>query len=248
MRVRHLLVMAALLLVAPAAAMTTAGTRSRRRPRRRRTPVARRLRPAARRSRSACSATARGRRRSSATNLCPGFLDYIDLVNTTKGGVDSHPIEVIDIDHAYEVPKAVAGYEQMQQKGVVAVLCYGTPIAVGLNELVTRDKIAVPHAGLRHRPGRRSAKLPVPVPGGRELLLAGRRRGRLRADARRRPTKPKIAYLYYDNPAGQEPLPVLEELADAGKLRAARRSRCPPPASTWPRRSPTSPSATRPTS
>src|SRR4051812_11630040 len=46
-------------------------------------------------------------------NLCPGFLDYIDYVNTQKGGVDGHPISVIDVDHGYQVPPAVANYQQM---------------------------------------------------------------------------------------------------------------------------------------
>ena len=39
------------------------------------------------------------------TVLCPGFHDYIALVNS-KGGVEGHPIKALEIDHEYKVPPA----------------------------------------------------------------------------------------------------------------------------------------------
>ena len=150
-------------------------------------------------------------------NLCPGFLDYVRLVNTRKGGVDGHPIEVVDIDHAYEVPKAVAAYEQMKQQGVVAILCYGTPIAVGLNESITRDKIPCLTPGFGIAQASDSSKYPFqfPVAASYYSQAAAAAEYAVKQTGK---TKPKIAYLYYDNPAGKEPLAVLEKLAGDGKF------------------------------
>lgn len=150
-------------------------------------------------------------------NMCPGFLDYVQLVNTRKGGVDGHPIEVVDLDHAYEVPKAVAAYEQMKQQGVVAIFCYGTPIAVGLNEAITRDKIPCLTPGFGIAQASDSSKYPFQFPVAASYYSQGAAAAEY-AVKQSGKTKPKIAYLYYDNPAGKEPLAVLEKLAGDGKF------------------------------
>ena len=36
--------------------------------------------------------------------LCPGYHDYIALVNS-KGGIEGFKIRVIEIDHEYKVPR-----------------------------------------------------------------------------------------------------------------------------------------------
>ncbi len=41
------------------------------------------------------------------TVLCPGFHDYIALVNS-KGGVEGHKIKALEIDHEYKPPRASA--------------------------------------------------------------------------------------------------------------------------------------------
>jgi branched-chain amino acid transport system substrate-binding protein len=150
-------------------------------------------------------------------NLCPGFTDYMDVVNSTKGGVDGHPIEVVDIDHGYQVPAAVANYPQMKQKGVVAILCYGTPIAVGLNELITQDKTPCLTPGFGIAQAGDPAKYPYqfPVAASYYSQAAAAMDYALNHAAG---SKPKIAYLYYDNPAGKEPMAVLDKLASGGKF------------------------------
>jgi hypothetical protein len=57
---------------------------------------------------------------------CPGFHDYIALVNS-RGGVDGHRIKALEIDHEYKVPPAVESYERFKREGVVSVAVYGTP-------------------------------------------------------------------------------------------------------------------------
>jgi branched-chain amino acid transport system substrate-binding protein len=146
-------------------------------------------------------------------NLCPGFHDYIELVNTTQGGVEGHPIEVIDIDHAYEVPKGVAAYEQMREQGSVGVLCFGTAVAIALNENVNRDEIPCLTPGF----GIAQAGDPTAYPYQFPIAASYLSQGAAAVDyalAHTDAENPKIAYLYYDNPSGQEPVPVLEALAE----------------------------------
>ena len=146
-------------------------------------------------------------------NLCPGFADYIDLVNTTQGGVDGHPIEVIDIDHAYEVPKGVAAYDQMREQGAVAVFCFGTAVALALNDAVNRDEVPCLTPGFGIAEAGDPSAYPYQFPIVASYLSQGAAAVEYaleNTDAER----PKIAYLYYDNPSGQEPVPILEALAE----------------------------------
>src|SRR6202158_5011621 len=60
------------------------------------------------------------------TVLCPGFHDYIALVNS-KGGVEGRKINALEVDHEYKVPPAVESYERFKQEGAVSIAVYGTP-------------------------------------------------------------------------------------------------------------------------
>ena len=146
------------------------------------------------------------------TNLCPGFLDYVKLLNDFKGGVDNHPIVVDEEDNAYEVPKSVTAYEKMHSDGVVALLCYGTPIALGLNDAITRDKVPCLTPGFGIAQAGDPAKYPYQFPVAASYYSQGAAAVSYALD-HTTAKNPKIAYLYYDNPAGQEPLPVLRALA-----------------------------------
>src|SRR5262245_38231693 len=48
------------------------------------------------------------------TVLCPGFHDYIALVNS-KGGIEGHKIKAMEVDHEYKVPESVEAYERFKQ-------------------------------------------------------------------------------------------------------------------------------------
>src|ERR1700751_5383695 len=74
------------------------------------------------------------------TVLCPGFHDYIALVNS-KGGVDGHQIKAIEIDHEYKVPPAVESYERFKKDGAVSMAVYGTPQIYALAAKLTEDRI-----------------------------------------------------------------------------------------------------------
>jgi len=146
-------------------------------------------------------------------NLCPGYHDYIELVNR-KGGVEGYKIHAIEIDHEYKVPQAVEAYERHKKEGAVLISLYGTPQTQALNQKLTEDKIPGTSPGFGISASADGARYPFLFPIAATYWsqataavkfvkdqLGGNLKGK------------KIAYLFYDNPAGREPIPVLEELS-----------------------------------
>src|SRR5207245_18333 len=74
------------------------------------------------------------------TVLCPGFHDYIALINS-KGGVEGHKIKALEIDHEYKVPPGVESYERHKKEGAVTIAVYGTPHIYALAAKLTEDRI-----------------------------------------------------------------------------------------------------------
>ncbi len=143
--------------------------------------------------------------------LCPGYHDYIGLVNS-KGGVEGHKIRALEIDHEYKVPPAVEAYERFKKEGAVLVGLYGTPHTQALTRKLTEDKIPGTSPGFGSAAAADGKSYPYIFPiaatywsqATAAVKFAGDKLGGLKGK--------KIAYLYYDNPAGREPLPVFEAL------------------------------------
>jgi branched-chain amino acid transport system substrate-binding protein len=146
-------------------------------------------------------------------NLCPGYHDYVALVNS-KGGVEGHKIRAVEIDHEYKVPQGMEAYERHKKEGAVLIGIYGTPHTQALTQKLTEDKIPGTSPGFGTSAAADGNKYPYIFPIAAsywsqaavgvkfaKTQLAGSLKGK------------KIAYLYYDNPAGREPLPILEDLA-----------------------------------
>ena len=145
--------------------------------------------------------------------LCPGYHDYIALVNS-KGGVGGAKIRAMEIDHEYKVPPAVESYERHKKEGAVLISLYGTPQTQALTQRLTEDKIAGTSPGFGTAAAANGDKYPYifPIAASYWSQAAGAVqfvKDRLGKDLKGK----KIAYLYFDNPAGREPLPVLEALA-----------------------------------
>src|SRR6266478_1444863 len=56
--------------------------------------------------------------------LCPGYHDYIGLLNS-KGGVEGYKIRVVEIDHEYKVPPAMEAHERFKLEGAILESLYG---------------------------------------------------------------------------------------------------------------------------
>jgi branched-chain amino acid transport system substrate-binding protein len=147
------------------------------------------------------------------TILCPGKHDYIALVNS-KGGVEGHKIKALEVDHEYKVPPGVESYERHKKEGAVSIDVYGTPHIYALAAKLTEDRIPGTSPGFGSAAAADGIRYPYIFPiaatywsqGAAAVdfvkkQLGGNLKGK------------KIAYIFYDNPAGREPIEVLQDLA-----------------------------------
>jgi branched-chain amino acid transport system substrate-binding protein len=147
------------------------------------------------------------------TVLCPGFHDYIALVNS-KGGVEGHKIKALEIDHEYKVPPGVEAYERHKKEGAVTMAIYGTPHIYALAAKLTEDRIPGTSPGFGSAAAADGQRYPYIFPIAAtywsqatasvdfaKKQLGGSLKGK------------KIAFIFFDNPAGREPIEVIEDLA-----------------------------------
>lgn len=145
--------------------------------------------------------------------LCPGYHDYIALLNS-KGGIEGYKIKVLEIDNEYKVPAAMEAHERFKKEGAVLEGIYGTPQTAALTKKLEEDKILGTSPGFGTAAATDGKRYPYIFPiaasywsqGAAAVAFAKRELGGSLKDK-------KIAYVFYDNPAGKEPLVILEDLA-----------------------------------
>lgn len=143
--------------------------------------------------------------------ICPGVADYIALVNR-KGGVLGHKLEYTTFDHAYMVPRAVENYENLKRQGVVTVFTYGVPILYGLTSRYMEDRIPSFNSGTGRSDAIDGEIWTYIFPGTSSYWSqAGAAFKYIKDSGARKGAK--IAFLFYDNPAGREGLPMVEAIA-----------------------------------
>src|SRR5271168_2304524 len=144
--------------------------------------------------------------------ICPAQQDYVSLINS-KGGIEGYKINYNELDNEYKVPPAVEEYERQKGDGAVSFMLYGTPQTQALNQKLAEDKIPGTSPGFGISASADGARFPYLFPVAATYWSQGaaavqfikdKSGGSLRGK--------KIAYVYYDNPAGHEPLPILEDL------------------------------------
>jgi branched-chain amino acid transport system substrate-binding protein len=148
------------------------------------------------------------------TVLCPGFHDYVALVNS-KGGVEGHPIKALEIDHEYKVPPGVEAYERHKKEGAVTMAIYGTPHIYALAAKLTEDRIPGTSPGFGSAAAADGTRYPYIFP----IAATYWSQGAAAVDFAKKQLGgslkgKKIAYLFYDNPAGREPIDVLADIAE----------------------------------
>jgi branched-chain amino acid transport system substrate-binding protein len=144
--------------------------------------------------------------------LCPAVQDYINLINS-KGGVEGFKIKAPEIDNEYKVPPSVEAYERQKQDGAVSMMLYGTPQVQALNQKLEEDKLPSTSPGFGISASADGGRFPYLFPIAATYWsqaaaaiqftkekLGGSLKGK------------KIAYVFYDNPAGREAMPILEDL------------------------------------
>ena len=144
--------------------------------------------------------------------LCTGFHDYIKLFNKNGGLPGGHTIRVLEIDHGYEVPRGVEAYARFKTEGVMSVALYGTPHTKALTKSLHDDHILGTSAGFGDAAAANGTKFPYLFPMAATYWSQAATGVKFVMDRWDKSRKPKIAYIFYDNPAGREPLPILETL------------------------------------
>ncbi|MGH7210486.1 MAG: ABC transporter substrate-binding protein, partial [Acetobacteraceae bacterium] len=144
--------------------------------------------------------------------LCPAIMHYKDLINK-NGGVGGFQIVINESDNQYQVPPAIEEYQREKQQGSVSIMLYGTPQTEALAPRLDADKIPGTCPGFGPASAANGARLPYVFPVAATYwsqAAAGVHfiKERLGGDLHGK----KLAYLYYDNPAGHEPMPVLDKL------------------------------------
>jgi branched-chain amino acid transport system substrate-binding protein len=144
--------------------------------------------------------------------ICPAIQDYYDLVNS-RGGIEGYRIRYMEIDHEYKVPQGVEAYQKEKGAGATSIMVYGTPQVQALNQNLTEDKIPGTSPGFGIAASADGKRFPYLFPiaatywsqGAAAIHFAKQQLGGSLEGK-------KIAYIFYDNPAGREPLPVIEDL------------------------------------
>jgi len=144
--------------------------------------------------------------------LCPAMHDYYDLINA-GGGVEGYTIKADEIDNEYKVPQAVEAYQRHKQEGAVLMTLYGTPMTVALNQRLEEDKIPTTSPGFGISAAADGTRYPYLFPIAATYWSQGAAAVQFVKDKLGGNLKgKKIAYIFYDNPAGHEPLPIVDEL------------------------------------
>jgi branched-chain amino acid transport system substrate-binding protein len=144
--------------------------------------------------------------------LCAAVQDYVNLVNS-KGGVEGFTIKVAEIDHEYKVPQGMEAYERAKKDGAVSYMIYGTPHAQAMNQKLVEDKIPGTSPGFGISASADGSRYPYLFPMAATYWSQGAAaiqfiKEKLGGDLKGK----KIAYVFYDNPAGREAIPILEDL------------------------------------
>lgn len=147
------------------------------------------------------------------TFLCPGYHDYIALLNS-KGGIEGYKVRVLEIDNEYKVPPAVEAHERFKKEGAVLTGLYGTPQTAALARKLDEDKVLGTSPGFGTAAAADGKRYPYVFPIAASYWSQATAGVKFAKDKLGGSLKgKKIAYLFYDNPAGKEPLPILEDLA-----------------------------------
>src|SRR5262245_21468159 len=147
------------------------------------------------------------------TVLCPGFHDYVALVNS-KGGVEGYTIKALEIDHEHKVPPGIEAYERQTNERAVTMAVYGTPHIYAMAAKQTEHRIPGTSPGFGSAAAADGIRYPYIFP----IAATYWSQGTAAVDFMKKQLGgnlkgKKIAYIFYDNPAGREPIEVLQDLA-----------------------------------
>jgi branched-chain amino acid transport system substrate-binding protein len=144
-----------------------------------------------------------------------GMKDYIKVFKSKGGTVEGVPVEFSECDHGYNVDRGLECYQRQKMEGMVSLSTFGTPHTYALTPKLTADKIPAISPGFGRADAKDGTRYPYIFPAAATYWSQATAAIKYIQEAEGKPIKGlKIAYLYFDNPAGKEPMRVLEMMAE----------------------------------
>ena len=141
-----------------------------------------------------------------------GIKDYVAWLND-NGGIDGEPVELIQVDYAYNVQQALAAYKRFTSSGIVAMQGWGTGDTEALVKFVAKDRIPVFSASYSaHLMD--PQKAPYNFTAAADYSTMGRAGLNYLRETWKEARAPKLAFIFPDNPYGSAPIPAMKEYAE----------------------------------
>jgi len=139
--------------------------------------------------------------------------DYTKLVNTA-GGIEGHQVEILLRDHGNEPQRAIECYEDMKRQGAIAFEFYSTPVAKAVLPRIVKDGNIMfqPVVGRGDAADGEVFKTIFQI-APTYWSMSANIIEYIKQQAKGNLKNAKIAFVYVDNPFGQEPIDVLKEIA-----------------------------------
>ncbi len=145
------------------------------------------------------------------TPYADGIKAYVAWLNE-NGGIAGEPVELIQVDYAYNVQQALAAYKRFTSSGIVAMQGWGTGDTEALVKFVAKDKVPVFSASYSaHLMD--PAKAPYNFTAAPDYSTQGRAGLKYLREAWKEARAPKLAFVFPDNPYGSVPIPAMKEFA-----------------------------------
>lgn len=146
--------------------------------------------------------------------LCDGLIDWLDYTNNGTGGIKGRPIELSEVDAKYEVPLAVDAYKRMTtRENIPMMIPFGTPLIDALSTSSAEDKVVMWSPGFGVSEAADGSRYPFIFVGVATYHSQALAIMQYIADdwkAKGNPGNPKVTYIYFDNPAGRDPLELIQ--------------------------------------
>ncbi|MBW1817575.1 MAG: ABC transporter substrate-binding protein [Deltaproteobacteria bacterium] len=144
-----------------------------------------------------------------------GMQDFIKVFNSKGGTVEGHKVEFSMCNHGYDVNRSLECYQRQKMEGMVTFNTFGTPHTYALTPKLTADQIPAITPGFGRADAADGKRFPYLFPAGASYWSQTTAAIKYIEEKEGKSIKGlKIAYLYYDNPAGKEPIRILELLQE----------------------------------
>ena len=145
--------------------------------------------------------------------MADGFQDYIRLQNKEQALGPGNSFRVVEVDHGYNIPKAVESFERQKAEGSLSIGLFGTPPTMAVLPKLNEFHILGTAPGFGPAAARNGEKYPYLFPVAASYWSQATASVKFVLDQWKDPSrKPRIAYLHLDNPGGREPLVVFDAL------------------------------------